>query len=171
MADRMDRAELGEQSTSDRASMEQGRKSEESMSAGGRNWNMEEDISARPRSEESIEEDTRSGDEGIDDSQTRRASGGRGEASSVNSEDFSGQGAQKGGSPGQAEGTGYTDDRSSQLQEDGSLSGSQGRHGRSGGRHGVGRVTRTNSDRGRVGGQTAQNPRGRETGEIDRTKM
>ena len=170
MADRMDRAELGEQSTSDRASMDRGRNSEESMTAGGRDWSMEEDVAARPRSEESIE-DTRSGDEGIDDSQSQRVSGGRGEASSGNSEDFSGQGAQKGGSPRNAEGTGYTDDRSSQLQEDGSLSGSQGRHGRSGSRQGVGRVTRISSDRGRVGGQTAQNPRGSETDDIDRTKM
>ena len=69
---------------------------------------------------------------------------------------FSGQGSQKDGSDRNAEGTGYTGNSQRQLQEDDSLSGTQGRHGKSGSRHGKSGT----SDQERTGGQTAQNPRG-----------
>lgn len=75
---------------------------------------------------------------------------------------FAGQGGQKGGAPAKElrEGTGYTSDRRGQLQEDDSLGGSQGRHGRSGSRHGMSGNPQTGtSEKERVGGQTAQNPR------------
>jgi len=76
-------------------------------------------------------------------------------------EAFSGQGGQQGGvSREDREGTGYTGDRRGQLQHDDSLSGSQGRHGKSGRRQGASGSPQTGtSTSDRVGGQTAQNPR------------
>ncbi|HSL70217.1 MAG TPA: hypothetical protein VK864_08230 [Longimicrobiales bacterium] len=104
-------------------------------------------------------DDTMSGDEGID--QSMAVSSGRDEE--MEPSEFEGQGGQKEGARGREQGTGYTRDRSGQLQDDDSLSGSQGRHGKSGSRQGSG-----TSDSERVGGQTAQNPRERK---IDRTRM
>ena len=112
-----------------------------------------EPMSAQPNQVEN-EEDLTAGDEGIDDVT-----------------EFSGRGGQKGGSPPQErEGTGYTNDRSGQLQEDDSLSGSQGRHGTTGNRQGSKRGRSGTSDSERVGGETAQNPRGKDR-DIDRSNM
>ena len=118
------------------------------------NRSMEsEAMSAGPNQVEN-EEDLTAGDEGIDDAT-----------------EFSGRGGQKGGSPRQErEGTGYTNDRSGQLQEDDSLSGSQGRHGTTGNRQGSKRGRSGTSDSERVGGETAQNPRGKDR-DIDRSNM
>jgi hypothetical protein len=56
--------------------------------------------------------------------------------SSDSSQSFEGQGGQKGGSQQRSnQGTGYTKDRSSQLQEDDSLSSSPGRQSKSGSRN------------------------------------
>jgi hypothetical protein len=176
MPDRMDRAQLGEQ-VSDRDSSDRNRTSEEGLSAdtrSGRNSSMEE---VSPRETVTDEnEDLSAGDEGIDDANVRRSASERGSSprrdsrssdvrergeDSLESEaEFTGRGGQKEGSFRSAEGTGYTGDRSGQLQEDNSLSGTQGRHGKSGNRHG---------DTDRVGGQTAQNPR--RNSKVDRSKM
>jgi hypothetical protein len=189
MPDRMDRAQLGEQ-VSDRDSS--GRMSEESMTADprsdrtseegltadprrGRDSNMEEISPRESASEEN--EDLSAGDEGIDDANVRRSASERststrrdsrsrdvrerGEDSVESEAQFTGRGGQKEGSFREAEGTGYTADRKRQLQEDDSKSGTQGRHGKMGNRHG---------DADRVGGQTAQNPRGRNS-KVDRSKM
>jgi hypothetical protein len=132
----------------------------------------EEDRVARQSSEN--REDSRSGDEGIDESSlTREAAANSTREDSRNRDvregstvresgrsetEFTGRGGQKEGESEEAEGTGYTNDRSEQLQEDDSLSGSQGKHGTTGNRQG----------QDRVGGQTAQNPRG---SEVDRSVM
>lgn len=133
---RNERAELGEQ-----------------MSAGNRdmNENVEsERMVARPS--ESGRDDLNAGDEGIDESSRRPRNNSRINRNARSS--FKGQGAQKEGDTRHAQGTGYTNDPSEQLQEDGDESGSQGRHGHSGSRQ---------------GGQTAQNPRGSE--DVDRSVM
>ncbi len=124
-----------------------------------------EEINAGPSQDEN-EEDLTSGDEGIDDESTMSGSE-REENTDENVSEFSGRGGQKGGSPARKrEGTGYTNDRSGQLQDDDSLGGSQGNQGTTGNRQGKGRSGTSNNER--VGGQTAQNPRGNE---VDRTKM
>ena len=191
MPDRMDRAQLGEQ-VSDRDSSDRGRMSEESMSADtrrdrtseegmtadtrrGRDSNMEEIAPRESTSEEN--EDLSAGDEGIDDANVRRSASERspstrrdsrsrdvrehGEDSVESEPQFTGRGGQKEGSFDSAEGTGYTADRKGQLQEDDPKSGTQGRHGKTGNRQG---------EPDRVGGQTAQNPRGRNK-KVDRSKM
>src|SRR5688500_10981232 len=122
-----DRARLGEQS---------GRRNNETVES--------EEIVARPNQAEN-EEDMVAGDEGVDDASVRSGSErdgveresidregiereDRSESSTSddsnrypNTEDqsgFSGRGGQKGGSPRrETEGTGYTNDRSGQLQE------------------------------------------------------
>ena len=112
-----------------------------------------ESMSARPNQAEN-QEDLTAGDEGIDDVT-----------------EFTGRGGQKGGSMREErEGTGYTNDRSGQLQEDDSLTGSQGRHGTTGNRQGSKRGRSGTSDSERVGGETAQNPRGKDR-DIDRSNM
>lgn len=126
--------------------------------------------------------DRTAGDEGLDSVEHQHQEGGevnqRGasRASSGNADvesgSFAGRGAQSGRPERQAEGTGYTRDRSGQLQDDDSLSGSQGRHGRSGSRHG--KSGSGTSDSERQGGQTAQNPRSTEnrgSDDIDRSVM
>jgi hypothetical protein len=172
-----DRARLGEQS---------GRRNNESVES--------EEMVARPNQAEN-EEDLSEGDEGIDDAapmrgseregveredgserstRSNRSTRSTGSSRTQNTDDvteFSGRGGQKGGSPNrEQQGTGYTNDRSGQLQEDDSLSGTQGRHGKSGNRQGSNQGRSGTSDSERVGGQTAQNPRGKNTG-VDRSNM
>jgi len=98
----------------------------------------------------------------IEQAGARVRSGGNPGAKEEADEDvFGGKGGQKGGTRrGPQEGTGYTSDRRGQLQHDDSLTGTQGRHGRGGSRHGASGEPRTGTTRKeRVGGQTAQNPR------------
>ncbi|MEX2283138.1 MAG: hypothetical protein WEE89_11705 [Gemmatimonadota bacterium] len=166
-----DRARLGEQS---------GRRNSEPVES--------EELVARPNQAEN-EEDLTAGDEGIEDVPvmrgnerdrverediSERSTRNPGSSRTQNSEDvteFSGRGGQKGGSPNrEQQGTGYTNDRSGQLQEDDSLSGSQSRHGTSGNGQGSNQGRSGTSDSERVGGQTAQNPRGKDR-DIDRSKM
>lgn len=173
-----DRARLGEQS---------GRSSNRSIES--------EEMVARPNQDRN-QEDLTAGDEGIEDvsimrgseredgsdstsEKSRSATSNRStrnhrSSRNVNPEDrseFSGRGGQKGGSPNrEREGTGYTNDRSGQLQEDGSLSGSQGRHGTTGNRQGSNPSGSGTSNNDRVGGETAQNPRGKDR-DIDRSNM
>lgn len=199
MAERNDRARLGEQQT-DRSRNND--LTEDSLSQDSMSANPREDVEGvQPRrvarSTEAMEAtDRTTGDEGIDDANVTQRSSNRStrisrksgmrassnrqnerspdlrEGSTVRrgqnprktSESFEGQGAQKEGNLREAQGTGYTNDRSGQLQEDDSLKGTLGRHGRSGSRQGSG-----TSDSERVGGQTAQNPRGDE--DFDRSVM
>lgn len=174
MPDRKDRAQLGEQ-VSERNSTEQGDTSEENRSANSRqNPDRGKDRVARDSTDRSAE-DSLSGDEGIDEpsitrsaseSSTRQNSRNRdvredsslrpGSAQSPKT-GFTGRGGQKEAESEEAEGTGYTGDRSGQLQDDGSLSGSQRRPGKTGN-------DQSHHDN-RTGGQTAQNPRG---SEVDR---
>jgi len=90
-----------------------------------------------------------------------RSRGNAGAKEEADEDVFGGQGGQKGGiRRGPEEGTGYTSDRRGQLQDDDSLKGTQGRHGRGGSRHGASGEPRTGTTREeRAGGQTAQNPR------------
>ncbi len=69
---------------------------------------------------------------------------------------FQGQGGQKGGNRGSEEGTGYTSDRTGQLQDEDSRSADESVSDK--------RQGKSRTDR--VGGQTAQNPR-----DIDRSNM
>jgi hypothetical protein len=62
--------------------------------------------------------------------------------------DFEGQGAQMGADEREAQGTGYTNDRTERLREDNAMSGSQGRQGRGGNRQGARRIKRTQPERG-----------------------
>ena len=172
-----DRARLGEQTS---------RRNNESVESV-----ESEEMSASPNQVEN-EEDLTAGDEGIEDlssmrtrerndrSTTERSTIDRSSRDSGTSRrekaedvgEFSGRGGQKGGSAREKrEGTGYTNDRSGQLQEDDSLSGSQGRHGTTGNRQGSKRGRSGTSESERVGGQTAQNPRGKDRDDIDRSNM
>lgn len=178
MPDRKERAQLGEQ-VSDLNSTEEGRELEDRSASSHPSPDRSEERVARESTERNAE-DSRSGDEGIDDtSLTRSATSGQGSSARENARkrdvrrdssvrrdsargsqtEFTGRGGQKESESEQAEGTGYTDDRSGQLQEDNSLSGTQGRHGTTGSRQGQDN---------RSGGQTAQNPRG---SEVDRSLM
>ena len=158
MPDRNNRAELGEQMSASSRDMNENMESERMLA----------------RESESGRDDRNAGDEGIDESPKRssrnasrisrnsrssmkaasRPKADRSEQSESDSSSFEGQGGQKEGDFDNAQGTGYTNDRSGQLQEDGSLSGTQGRHGKTGSRQ---------------GGQTAQNPR--ESDDVDRSVM
>jgi hypothetical protein len=83
--------------------------------------------------------------------------------SSESEQSFEGQGGQKGGSQERSnQGTGYTKDRSRQLQEDSSLSGSQGRQGKSGSRQGA-------SPRKNVREESEESDRSRD--DVDRSLM
>lgn len=121
----------------------------------------EETIGERGR-QKSI--DTTAGDEGIDEDLSTAGQPPeeqeQSEAEREGGDAFSGQGGQKGGKrAGAGEGTGYTKDRRGQLQRDDPERGTQGRHGRSGSRHGAREPQTGTSPAERTGGQTAQNPR------------
>jgi hypothetical protein len=75
---------------------------------------------------------------------------------------FEGQGGQKGGNRGSEQGTGDSEDRSDQLREDDSLSGSPGREGKSGSRQ-----SRQPSTKERASEQSEKNARD----DVDRTLM
>ena len=87
------------------------------------------------------------------------------------STDFEGRGGQMEADASEAQGTGYTNDSNRQLQEDGDMSASEGRQSRNGNRQGARRIMRSSPNRERKGGQTAQNPRGSETDDLDRSVM
>ena len=172
MADQNDRAQLGEQtedegmvarpSQSDsndsnagdegiddsRGSAPRGsrisRKSGIKTSSAGGNREESEESSSRPQSDrnesdgnESDRNQADGNDPDLNDADMRGA------GSSGDSGEFAGQGGQKDGNYDNAQGTGYTNDHTGQLQDDGSLSGADG----------------GTDDSKRVGGQTAQNPR------------
>jgi len=186
-------ARLGAQEQGSRSPQEQGsRNAQEQGSTGSRpGGEGRADVGTgehvRARHVNTDQSDRTAGDEGLDSVEHLRQEGGeviqRGasRASSGNVDtsaepgSFSGRGAQRGGNMREAEGTGYTGDRSGQLQDDSSLGGSQGRHGKGGSRHG--KPGTGTSDAERQGGQTAQNPRTSEKSskssndDIDRSVM
>jgi hypothetical protein len=132
---------------------------DENMSGSGLNSERLDRASEEGRSSSVRTDDVR--DVGsIDRAATRRAQ------SQSGSRAFQGQGGQKGGTRGSEQGTGYSSDRSTQLQEDDSLSGSQGRHGTSGSREGSSSRQSSSNRDDRVAGEPEQDPR-----DIDRSNM
>jgi hypothetical protein len=169
-----DRARLGEQDGRSGESVESEEivarpsqaENEEDLTAGDEGIDESEfeseSESEEMRGTERESEDERSRSRSMGPNRSRPSSRPNQEDSRVGSEsEFSGRGGQKGGSVREGQGTGYTNDRTGQLQEDDSLSGTQGRQGQSGSRQGSSPRKGSSglSDSERVGGQTAQNPR------------
>lgn len=119
--------------------------------AGGDNSNQDSAESSADDETDGKKTDSKETDP--NESGARDASSMRGTRTSGDSGEFEGQGGQKDGDYENAQGTGYTNDRTGQLQDDGSLSGSD---------HSTGDKSagdKSTGDNKRVGGQTAQNPR------------